>query len=290
MYESIFIGDIYNYHINRYLNTIELLNVMNVSKAFLTQGRKLLKPHICNTVIERLQTILGDKYKDFRQVLTDTGAVISGSFVLQCILGETWKSDIDIYISMNDNEKLYTDLSHKLKSKLCDYFYNNNFLYYTYEDIESYDINHKTKMIWVRRYDLLTHTYNVNNEDDEVLQDNINQCIKLFCDNKYNSQLSKYQRNKLDYLNINDLIFIPIEFQSILVRCNRDELIQFINTEFDFDICKNAFWFDQTGNPRIYINNLSNVVNKQTTFNYTINEEKSKNRKDKYMKRGFVFL
>jgi hypothetical protein len=203
-------------------------------------------------------------------------------------LDETWKSDIDVYISMNDNEKLYnTEGCNKLKSKLCDYFYNNEFLYYTYEDIESYDINHKTKMIWVRRYDLLTHTYNV---DNEILQDNINQCVKSFCDNIHNSDLYNYQRNKLNHLTIKGLIFKPIEFQSILVRCNRDELIQFILDEYDFDICKNAFWFNQSGEPRIYINNLFGIVNKQTTFNYTINEEKSKNRKDKYMKRGFVFL
>ena len=33
--------------------------------------------------------------------MEDSGSVISGSFVLQCILNETWESDIDIYIPLS---------------------------------------------------------------------------------------------------------------------------------------------------------------------------------------------
>ena len=49
----------------------------------------------------RLGKIFGDNLPEFKRILGDIGAVISGSFVVQCILEEEWRdSDVDIYIGI----------------------------------------------------------------------------------------------------------------------------------------------------------------------------------------------
>ena len=54
------------------------------------------KSIIC-TVEERMGKIFGDGITIFKNLLSSTHAVITGSFILQCILNEKWKnSDIDI--------------------------------------------------------------------------------------------------------------------------------------------------------------------------------------------------
>ena len=47
----------------------------------------------------RLARIFGDTLPEFKKILRDTGSIISGSFVVQCILQEEWEgSDVDIYV------------------------------------------------------------------------------------------------------------------------------------------------------------------------------------------------
>ncbi len=50
----------------------------------------------------QLKKILEDKYEEFIELLYKTGAAISGSFILQCLLNEDWGSDIDILISTKE--------------------------------------------------------------------------------------------------------------------------------------------------------------------------------------------
>lgn len=59
----------------------------------------------------RLNTIFDGKYCELERVLQMSNGMISGSFVIQCMLGETWiDSTIKIYIRVN-NDKLYEFLS-----------------------------------------------------------------------------------------------------------------------------------------------------------------------------------
>lgn len=46
----------------------------------------------------RLFEIFGTDVEEFKAILRDSDAIIAGSFPLQCILGENWNSDIDIFV------------------------------------------------------------------------------------------------------------------------------------------------------------------------------------------------
>ena len=46
----------------------------------------------------RLKKILNNEYDKFMDILYKTGSAISDSFILQCLLNEDWKSDIDILV------------------------------------------------------------------------------------------------------------------------------------------------------------------------------------------------
>jgi len=67
----------------------------------------MIKESIIKEINTRLLAILGDKYNDFIEILNITKAVISGSFIIQCILGEHWEdSDIDIYFPTINNKNI----------------------------------------------------------------------------------------------------------------------------------------------------------------------------------------
>src|SRR5437868_9219660 len=57
-----------------------------------------IKSNLIYEINFRLNKIFGDKTDDFKQLLKDTNSVISGSFIIQCLLNEYWNTDIDIYI------------------------------------------------------------------------------------------------------------------------------------------------------------------------------------------------
>lgn len=58
-----------------------------------------LTESLLNQINKRLYYIFGDNLSIFKEEMKNNNAVISGSFIIQCILGEYWKdSDIDIYI------------------------------------------------------------------------------------------------------------------------------------------------------------------------------------------------
>jgi hypothetical protein len=69
---------------------------------------------------DRLKKIFTDEqYVKFKLLLENNNAVISGSFIIQCILNEIWEdSDIDIFVKKNTHEFLYEsdDVNYK---KFC---------------------------------------------------------------------------------------------------------------------------------------------------------------------------
>lgn len=67
-----------------------------------------LKTSILSHINKRLLTIFGEQYDRLIEIMNNTGAVISGSFIIQCILGEYWQSDIDFYFPTKGNKE-YND-------------------------------------------------------------------------------------------------------------------------------------------------------------------------------------
>ena len=54
----------------------------------------------------QLEKIFGDRLPDLKKIMTETGSVISGSFIAQSILNEYWEGDIDFYVAGQDNVEL----------------------------------------------------------------------------------------------------------------------------------------------------------------------------------------
>ncbi|AYV82962.1 MAG: hypothetical protein Hyperionvirus3_108 [Hyperionvirus sp.] len=67
------------------------------------QNYILFKAKIISTINSRLLKYLGhDKLTELKNILKETGGIISGSFILQCVYDEYWEdSDIDIFAPPN---------------------------------------------------------------------------------------------------------------------------------------------------------------------------------------------
>lgn len=71
------------------------------------------------------------------------------------------------------------------------------------------------------------------------------------------------------------------------INVNTDNKQELLNN-FDFDICKNLYYFE-SDKPILYINNFTNIINKQTKFNHTSILGNSFHRMVEYINRGFTF-
>jgi hypothetical protein len=94
------IHDIINHDVFRG-NIIDLLDesdVYNLNTIFNFSNDGPTNQYI-DTIVDRLKSIFGSDYQKFKKSMQFSEAAISGSFIIQCILGETWvDTDIDIYV------------------------------------------------------------------------------------------------------------------------------------------------------------------------------------------------
>jgi hypothetical protein len=209
-------------------------------------------------------------------------AVVSGSFILQMILGEKWNgSDIDIFSSAPNLTRknmpakyaavrfgeLFTLIEHVLYSDMTPDEYDT-------------DLGH-----WAR----------IANEED--LSDG-GKLIGNGCPARYRAlfgkrnlvrsvreyPLSKARETELD------------SFQIITVHEDTN-IRNFVNESFDFDICKNVFQYvscpsDMTNQrPKMYLRLFKplEIVDRVTGFKATSDLRTSLARCKKYMARGFKF-
>jgi predicted MPP superfamily phosphohydrolase len=80
---------------------MDLYNLVQTCKRY---QQKIKMTHIKKSTLDeidrRLFKIFGTNLDSFKNVLRESDATISGSFIIQCILGERWSwSDIDIYVN-----------------------------------------------------------------------------------------------------------------------------------------------------------------------------------------------
>jgi len=80
-------SDILNHELVKYINMFDLYNI----------DKNLMERYLLDRINLRFKQIFGDKYISFKQLLNNNNMIVSGSFILQCILGEEWQSDFDIF-------------------------------------------------------------------------------------------------------------------------------------------------------------------------------------------------
>lgn len=223
----------------------------------------IIKQNIINEINTRLYEIFGDKYNKLKSLMADTGCVISGSFIIQCILKENWEgADIDIYVPMrgndiydpenfylfNDHGKTYDeDQTHYMKSDVDDFMYNKMYFDGAHAN---YDSQINGRIIYVRDYTV----------HDRRIREQRFQGVP-----------------RKQYKTI----------QIIGVDIDKYSTKSFIDETFDFSICKNMYYYD--GKDNIILSNLDDIFNKTLDFVSSRLLSSSIARYHKYKKRGFTF-
>lgn len=227
-------NDIIN-EIMTYLHPIDIYHLKSSCLFFYNLD---MKKYIIDKINERLFEIFGDRLSDFKQCLKNTGAVISGSFLLQCVLNERWEgSDIDIYVPIIGNNISRIEGGY-IKSALDDFMHYEMKLDGSHDNYAE-EINNNIK--WVRNY----------------------------------------------RKHFNDQSSTTIQIIGLYIDKNIESLQYEIDQMFDFDLCKNIYYYN--GRDNIILSNLYDICNKMTHFKSSRLLRSSLERYHKYKRRGFTF-
>ena len=121
--------------------------------------------HMIGKINKRLFSLFGDKLPALKKKMQETGCVISGSFILQCLLDVTWKdSDIDFYVPTRDNEITQINEYGHSKTKMEDFMYYD-MMYNGMKDCE-YEDTTNFPIKWIRTYDSMRSDSNIRLDPD----------------------------------------------------------------------------------------------------------------------------
>lgn len=269
-------------HICKFLDPIDIINMCHV---YPYQWKKLyyvFKASVINKIDNFFRDYFGPHYDTFREEMIQNKAVISGSFILQAILGEKWEnSDIDIYIPIK-GLTLKTTGPGNPKTPLEDFFYFTTI--HNCPNFQSgYATGPGTEIKYIRDYTKM---------DSEVAKQFVNQQLLKKDDNM--------DITTTDYLHKRHMLDIKekkpkdkIRLQTILVDIepNFTAMKEYIYTNYDLDICRNIFYYGNgNGNSQLNIMKAFQIIDKKTNFNFKPIVSVPLCRYKKYTDRGFTFM
>ncbi len=226
------------------------------------------------TLVEtRLSEIFGQKnLVEIQTALQKSQAVISGSFIVQCILGEYWEgSDIDIYVPIP--EDIPTVMPHDIR------------IDHDHCEVHDVELNNGIKVKYSCGGYLITEIENVlfhlsdekeHNGCYEQEGESEGQYCGLFGESIYGMR---------EYIIKNET---KQKIQVMQVNTKKLPLGDFIFRSFDFDFCK-AFYGVMEKKSFVNCFDLKSIFSKCCEMEYTVNMKKSLERFEKYSKRGFQF-
>jgi hypothetical protein len=234
----------------------------------------------------RLLLIFTDKLIDFKKLLQSSCAVISGSFIIQCLLGEHWNdSDIDIFVPTKGvhfathyhNE--YTDIENMLYNMKLPRIYESERVYThkppSVNNVRMYasvqDVRH-TKNYHTMSYSesiKLFSFLNIARKQGEYNVDYLIRCDKAYEEHVYGNKMRKIQIIQVD------------------VEPTYQHMVDYIQSSFDFDLCKNIYAINTQ--EILTIGQLNQVMNKKTSIDMDNLDHRSKERRVRYETRGFKF-
>ena len=141
-----------------------------------------------------------------------------------------------------------------------------------YYDAASYGSNIDTKIKWVRNYNKIT-----NAQDLRKLRRLISRLNNHYDDGTMilKKQLEKKFKNQKQHR--------PLQTILVDVKPTIDTMTEFIYSTFDFEICKNVFYYDRQG-CHIKLLKACDVVNRKTKFKIGNRPGASNQRREKYRK------
>lgn len=201
---------------------------------------------------------------EFNKKLYESNAVISGSFILQALLGETWPdSDIDIfqfatfYLYKNPNDGDYISAK---TSSIERYIYNlmpNEYHVHDTEKLQKkgYDTGNEVIKETIGKVSQIRtiRNYQINGIKIQVINLNTDTFTKAKLDGIWRC-INRYRREENDIIKANDILS---ELNSITEK--KDLLYKSIVDSFDFSFLLNMF-----DGQTVLIKNIDAIMNRQS--------------------------
>jgi len=223
--DIILFGDIFDI-VKKLLIPIDLYNLVCTCKYYAKNiSKKDFKIQVINEINRRLGNILGENYAGFKKAMCESGAVIVGSFITQCILGEYW-SDSDIDINVCTHKNVYDkNLFIFLTDKKYPYGFNSHEYEYINASVLIFNVdkfliklvhtkinNFNEYVVDSYKYDICKITYqykDIISENDLQIHNfmNIaNRCtnIRKRNDNSFLNHFKKYYNRRFKFYFTND--------------------------------------------------------------------------------------
>ena len=207
--------------------------------------------------IKKIKNTVNDA-EDLCIQLKNNNCVVSGSYILDCLYGTNYSSDIDIFKNVNNgvNQDVYCTKTLDINER-------------RQQNSHLYEFRPYLTKIGAEPNDFISWSQNNNNHPNSQNHGNNVRCILL--------NVSNYK--------LNDKI---IQFISIT-----KDYREYIDAMFDLDICKNFF-----DGEKLYIKNISKLIKKHDTYkpinsvgkylyNPDLSEQNNLSRMEKYIQRGF---
>lgn len=250
-------GDPFWNYIIKYLSPLDMFNLTEVDSFYennISENFYLESIILC--INKRLKQLFDNNYDDVIKLLDEHQAVISGSFIIQCILNENWNTDIDIYVPASESK----DVGYTTTITMFEMLLSKLVIYENFYNASQYGNDVTNKIIWIREYSFSKTKTSFSNPL---------QWIGI----GHDSYLRDKEKPKI---------------QTIDVSIEADDMYELIKNSFDFDICKNVYGV-RNGKQYVNIYSLKEILSKTTKLKFCDNPGSSMNRYEKYKKRGFKF-
>lgn len=163
------------YVIAKFLNVKDIYSLSLVTRrGYRKIDKAFIMVHIKEWITFELKAIFGDHYERFVDAMIEAEAVLSGSFIIQCILNERWdNSDIDIYV----DDKQSAQMMHNFfESEKEDVWYDNYGSFPRIKNITEYHINTpnyhfdrvKVQVVRIKTDDKYTLRHHVKNTGFDI--------------------------------------------------------------------------------------------------------------------------
>jgi hypothetical protein len=267
-------ADIFDNVLTPVLVPIDLYNLARTCKKY---QKNIKMSHIKKSAIceinRRLYKILGDGFDEFKNMMRGADATISGSFVIQCILGEHWQdSDIDIYV----DEQLYFDFRCNIQ--------RFNALFDADDEYEEQELSIEIDTNQINLESESKKIINENTEDEKTCESDDKNILKYMKKNYHIEKIHTGYREDTTY--IVDFIVNETKIQFIANEPGKNFIL-----DYDFNICKNTYKYEDVfdRDTNLFIYRINEIFTKYTNFAATYDYKKSIKRYIKYHNRGFDF-
>lgn len=197
---DILAGDPFYYNIIDNLDGNDIYNLLQTCHYYKESlNLSIIKKQTIKEINKRYHNIFGEHVMEFKRIVKDLECIVTGSFILQCILGLFWEgTDIDIYIKGSKGDyasntlldAFFVEVGYKICKTDCTYSdcLSGIIEVRTYDKINSL---YKMQIIMIMEEGTL-HNYVINNFDFDI------------CKNIYS--IGKDDKEKLVIVKINDIL------------------------------------------------------------------------------------